>query len=106
MKRAAVPVFGTKRGARQMAQTTSYERTPNGAQSGPQALDLRGTFERIRAAARTLPTPSHQERMDGLARLGDSILRRQEEMVAAVRADFGNRSEYETKISEVLMVLD
>jgi coniferyl-aldehyde dehydrogenase len=89
-----------------MAQTTSYERTPSGAQSGPQAIDLRGTFERIRAAARTLPTPSHQERMDGLARLADSILRRQEEMVAAVRTDFGNRSEYETKISEVLMVLD
>jgi acyl-CoA reductase-like NAD-dependent aldehyde dehydrogenase len=89
-----------------MAQTTSYERTPNGAQSGPQAIDLRGTFERMRAAARTLPTPSYEERMDGLARLADSIMRRQEEMVVAVRTDFGNRSEYETKISEVLMVLD
>ncbi|HVW30679.1 MAG TPA: coniferyl aldehyde dehydrogenase [Polyangiaceae bacterium] len=89
-----------------MAQTTSYERTPDGAESGPQAIDLRATFERLRAATRTLAAPSYEERMDGLGRLADSVLRRQDEMVLAARSDFGNRSEYETKIAEVLMVLD
>jgi len=89
-----------------MTQATSHERTPEAAPSGPHAIDLRETFERLRAATRAHPSPSYEERMEGLGRLADAVLARQGEMVAAVRRDFGNRSEYETKLAEILVALD
>lgn len=89
-----------------MSQAIGYEVSPQRSGEASSASGLREAFERLQAASRNHPAPSYEERAAGLDRLAQAIRRRQGEMVAAVRADFGNRSEYETKLTEVLTLLE
>jgi coniferyl-aldehyde dehydrogenase len=76
------------------------------SRSGTRVIGLQATFERLKARTRSTPPPTYEERLDSLDRLASAIKRRQDEMAAAVRADFGNRSRVETRLAEVLMLLD
>src|SRR5258708_38375277 len=44
--------------------------------------------------------------MDRVRCLASAIRRRQDDVARAISRDFGNRSVYETKLAEVLMLLD
>jgi coniferyl-aldehyde dehydrogenase len=89
-----------------MSQATSLTGAPERVRPSAQASDLRATFERVRASSRARPAPTYDDRMAGLGRLAAAIRARQDEMVASIRADFGNRSEYETKLAELVPLLD
>ncbi|HEX4335037.1 MAG TPA: coniferyl aldehyde dehydrogenase [Polyangiaceae bacterium] len=91
-----------------MSQAIGYanQNAPERTGSGAHAIDLRGAFERMKATTRERPASTYEERMAGLERLAGAIRRRQDEMAEAVRADFGNRSVFETKLAEVLPLLD
>lgn len=66
--------------------------------------DLLPTLERLRAAWRA-QKPDHAQRMADLARLKAAFKARMSEMEAAVRADFGHRSEHETLMSDGMTVI-
>jgi coniferyl-aldehyde dehydrogenase len=74
--------------------------------SGQHAIALRTSFETMRAATRNGPPTTYDERMEKLARLARTVKFRQDELASTIAADFGNRSARETKIAEVLMLLD
>ncbi len=69
-------------------------------------VDVRGVFDRMKAAYRKAPLPSYAERLDRLERLLDAVRARQDEIAAVINRDFGCRSVHETKLAEVLMLLD
>jgi coniferyl-aldehyde dehydrogenase len=90
-----------------MSQAVSHDHSvPESAKSGPHAVGVRQPFERMKAAYRASPAPTYEARMDRLGRFAEVIKQRQDEITAAVSADYGNRSTRETKIAEVLMLLD
>ncbi len=66
--------------------------------------DLQPTLERLRAAWQA-NKPDHAQRRDDLQRLRDAFRRRAGEMDAAIRGDFGHRSQHENLISESMIVL-
>ncbi len=66
--------------------------------------DLQPTLERLRAAWQA-NKPGHAQRRDDLQRLRDAFRRRAGEMDAAIRGDFGHRSQHENLISESMIVL-
>jgi len=74
--------------------------------SAPHWVGVHGPFERMKAAYRASPVPTYDERMDRLGRLAARLKQGQDEITRAVNADYGNRSIRETKIAEVLMLLD
>ena len=85
----------------------SAELEPSGSeQSGAHMPQIRGIFERMRAAYRQAPAPSHAERIERLERLASAVRTRQDEIAQTINSDFGNRSVRETKLAEVLMLLD
>ena len=63
---------------------------------------MQDTFERQRLAFAAKPFPSLAERKEKLKALRELLKRYQDRIVAAVSADFGNRSPAETKLVEVL----
>src|SRR5687768_725074 len=75
-------------------------------QSGAHMPQIRGIFGRMRAAHRQAPAPSHAERIERLERLASAVRTRQDEIAQTVNSDFGNRSVRETKLAEILMLLD
>jgi coniferyl-aldehyde dehydrogenase len=62
---------------------------------------MRATLDVQRAAFLRAGPPSLDERRADLTRLGDAISSRVDRLAAAIAADFGNRSHYETEIAEV-----
>lgn len=66
--------------------------------------DLTPSFEGLRAAWRA-KKPDYAQRMDDLARLKAAFKARMGEMEAAVRADFGHRSEHETLLADGMTVV-
>ncbi len=66
--------------------------------------DLQPTLERLRMAWQA-NKPDHAQRRDDLLRLRDAFRRRAGEMDAAIRGDFGHRSQHENLISESMIVL-
>jgi len=68
------------------------------------AADLAPTLDRLRAAWRTR-RPDRAQRMADLDRLKAAFKARMGEMTAAVRADFGHRSEHETLVADGMTVL-
>ena len=66
--------------------------------------DLQPTLDRLRAAWQA-NKPDHAQRRDDLQRLRDAFRRRAGEMDAAIRGDFGHRSQHENLISESMIVL-
>jgi coniferyl-aldehyde dehydrogenase len=68
------------------------------------SADLTHTLDRLRDAWRARK-PDHAQRMADLERLKTVFRRRMAEMEAAVRADFGHRSEHETLLSDGMTVI-
>jgi coniferyl-aldehyde dehydrogenase len=68
--------------------------------------ELSLAFERLKAGYRADPVPSYADRMDRLARLAKMLVAHQDEIVKAICQDYGNRSAHETRIAEILMLLD
>ena len=69
------------------------------------AADLAEIVARLRAAWRTRK-PGYAQRIDDLTRLRAAFKSRMAEMEAAIRADFGHRSEHETLLSDGMTVLN
>lgn len=63
-------------------------------------------FDKQKAAFAANPMPSFASRMDGLAKLYDAIVKHEEAVVAAISADFGHRSAFETRMAETSFVLN
>jgi coniferyl-aldehyde dehydrogenase len=67
--------------------------------------DLRATFAAQRTAFQRANAPSLRERRATLKKLGAAIRQNTGPLAAAISADFGNRSRYETEIGEIVPVL-
>jgi coniferyl-aldehyde dehydrogenase len=74
--------------------------------SGTHAVDVQAAFERMKSAYRRAPVPTYEERIERLDRLLRAVRARQDEIADVINRDFGNRSVRETKLAEVLMLLD
>jgi len=68
--------------------------------------EFQSCFAAQRAAYLRAPQPSHAERVADLKALGRLVKENQAALVAAINADFGNRSEFETLFAEIFTVLD
>lgn len=66
--------------------------------------EFRARFDAQRAAFLKAPEPSHAERLADLKSLSRLVSENQPAIVAAISADFGNRSEFETLFTEVFPV--
>lgn len=66
--------------------------------------DLSAVLQQLRAAQQAT-LPDHAQRDGDLRRLREALARHAETLVAAVDADFGGRSAFETRIAELSMVL-
>jgi coniferyl-aldehyde dehydrogenase len=71
----------------------------------PAAVDLQATFAAQRSAFQRTDAPTLRERRDALKKLGTAIRQNGGPLTAAISADFGNRSPYETEIGEIVPVL-
>ena len=63
-------------------------------------------FERQRAAYLAAPEPSYAQRIADLKSLARLLKDNKDELVAAINADYGNRSEFETLFAEYFVVLE
>ena len=63
-------------------------------------------FDRQRAAYLEQPQPTREERVADLHSLVRLLKDNREALVAAINADYGNRSEFETLFAEFLVVID
>jgi coniferyl-aldehyde dehydrogenase len=68
----------------------------------PVIADMRAIFDAQRAAFLRAGPPSLKERRAALKSLGEAIGRSTDRLAAAISADFGNRSRYETELGEVV----
>jgi coniferyl-aldehyde dehydrogenase len=75
------------------------------AAAPPAEVALRTTFASQRAAFQHANAPSLRERRASLKKLGTAIRQNVGPLAAAISADFGNRSNYETEIGEIVPVL-
>jgi len=66
--------------------------------------EFKARFDAQRAAFLKAPEPSHAERLADLKSLSRLVSENQSAIVAAISADFGNRSEFETLFTEVFPV--
>jgi coniferyl-aldehyde dehydrogenase len=64
--------------------------------------DMRSIFDAQRVAFQRTGPPSLKERRAALKRLGEAIGHNTDRLAAAISADFGNRSRYETELGEVV----
>src|ERR1700678_3722097 len=65
------------------------------------AATMRAIFDAQRAAFLRTGAPSLQERRADLKTLGAAIGNNVDRLAAAISADFGNRSRYETELAEI-----
>ncbi len=70
----------------------------------PIPAEFQTRFDEQRAAYRAEPAPTHAERLADLKMLSRLVSENEFAIVAAISADFGNRSEFETLFSEVFPV--
>ena len=68
--------------------------------------ELQTCFAAQRAAYRKAPDPTYAERIADLKALGRLVKENQDAIVAAINADYGNRSAVETMFGEVFSVMD
>lgn len=80
--------------------------TPDAQRAPPadETAELAPTLDRLKAAWRT-KKPDYAQRMSDLKRLKTAFKARMGEMAAAVRADFGHRSEHETLLADGMTVI-
>ena len=68
--------------------------------------EFRSCFDRQRAAYLAAPEPGYEQRRADLAALARLLKENRDELVAAINADYGNRSEFETLFAEYFVVLE
>ena len=68
--------------------------------------EFRTCFDRQRAAYLAAPEPDYAQRRADLAALARLLKENRDELVAAINADYGNRSEFETLFAEYFVVLE
>ena len=68
--------------------------------------EFQACFDAQRAAFLKAPEPSHAERLADLRALARLIKENQSAIVAAIDADYGGRSEFETMFGEIFASLD
>ena len=68
--------------------------------------EFQSCFEKQRAAYLAAPAPALQERRFDLAALARLLKENRDALVAAINADYGNRSEFETLFAEYFVVLE
>ncbi|MDE2361883.1 MAG: coniferyl aldehyde dehydrogenase [Hyphomicrobiales bacterium] len=68
--------------------------------------EFQSCFDRQRAAYLAAPEPGHDERIADLKALSRLLKENREELVAAINADYGGRSEFETLFAEYFVVLE
>ncbi len=68
--------------------------------------EFEACFDTQRAAFLKAPEPTYAERLSDLKALGRLVRENQATIVAAINADYGNRSAFETTFGEVFSVLD
>ena len=83
-----------------------HERARISARSSPCRPNSSRCFAAQRAAYLKAPDPTYAERIADLKALGRLIRENQAAIVAAINADYGNRSAFETLFGEVFGVLD
>lgn len=66
---------------------------------------LRELLDKQKKALRKAGTPDYKQRIDALKALKKGLMNHQDEWVAAVSADFGNRSAHETVLAEIFVVV-
>lgn len=88
----------------QSATATSAVR-PRDRESPAPSEALRAVFDALRAGHRAEPNPSYEQRIARLDALQRGVLKHKDELVEAVRADFGSRSRHETILAEVFSLL-
>jgi acyl-CoA reductase-like NAD-dependent aldehyde dehydrogenase len=81
---------------------TAHSRNPSTTDPAPR---LEPVLDKLRSAYLRHGAPSCSERREHLKRLGQAVLARQESLIAAVSADFGQRSRTEFLLAEVYTVL-
>jgi len=74
--------------------------------STQEALQLESIFQRHLQHAKEHPMPSFEYRITLLRQLKSTISQHVEPLCTAVSADFSNRSHYETKFTEIIILID
>lgn len=72
----------------------------------PVPEEFQTCFDRQRAAHLAAPTPSHAERVADLRALARLLKENKDELVEAINADYGSRSEFETLFADYFVALD
>ncbi|MEM6580266.1 MAG: coniferyl aldehyde dehydrogenase [Pseudomonadota bacterium] len=70
------------------------------------AAELNAQFEKQRATYLADPVPSYEQRKQDLENLKRMINENREEIIAAISADYSNRSRHETQFAEIITVTD
>src|ERR1700739_1112963 len=68
--------------------------------------EFQSCFDKQRAAYLAAPEPSYAQRIADLKSLTRLLKDNKDELVAAINADYGNRSEFETLFAEYFVVLE
>ena len=68
--------------------------------------EFQSCFDKQRAAYLAAPEPSYDQRIADLKALARLLKDNKDELVAAINADYGNRSEFETLFAEYFVVLE
>lgn len=72
----------------------------------PASKNLERIFELQRTQSRTQELMTRQERKEALLKLKHAVRDRQDDIVAALHADFGNRAKQETLLAEVMTLIN
>ncbi len=76
------------------------------ADHNPVIRDMERVFQRQKQAFAAHPLPSAEERIAQIRRLKPALLRHQDNLVAAVNRDFGNRCASETLFAELVSLIE
>lgn len=68
--------------------------------------EFQACFDKQRAAYLADPAPTHAQRVADLKALAALLKDNKDELIAAINADYGNRSEFETMFAEYFVVLE
>ncbi|MDB4994347.1 MAG: Aldehyde dehydrogenase, partial [Myxococcaceae bacterium] len=95
---APVSAAAKKRTPSETSETSETAATPQAS-----AADMATRLSAMKAAQRKHPVPTYDERIAWLDALDKVVVKYKDEIVAAVREDFGNRSRHETLVAEVFI---
>ena len=68
--------------------------------------EFQSCFDRQRAAYLAAPMPGYKERIADLKALARLLKENKDDLIAAINADYGNRSEFETLFADYFVALD